>query len=135
MSTRTCRLPFPAPRYNRGAMLRAAVFALTAVTVVSAAPSFSIGRMSLHQFEDGPVLAAGYEFLPGETAYFSCRMAGFQTEKGEDTQRVKLSWHMEVADGSGVLLQKPEDGRIEDKLLAEDKDWAPKFLATFLVPP
>jgi hypothetical protein len=116
-------------------MLRAAVFVLTTATALSAASSFSIGRMALHQFEDGPVLLTSYEFIPGETAYFSCRMTGFQTEKGEDTQGVKLSWRMEVSDPSGALLQKPEAGRIEDKLLAEDKDWAPKFLANFVVPP
>jgi hypothetical protein len=116
-------------------MLRAAVLALTAATALSAVPSFSIGRMSLHQFEDGPVLPLAYEFLPGETAYFSCRLAGFATEKGEETQRVKLSWRMEVFDPSGVLLQKPEAGLIEDKLLAEDKEWVPKFLAMFVVPP
>lgn len=116
-------------------MLRAAVFALAAATAVSGASPFSIGRMALHQFEDGPVLPGSYEFLPGETAYFSCRLTGFETEKGEETQRVKLSWKMEVSDASGVSLQKPEAGRIEDKLLAEDKEWAPKFLATFVVPP
>jgi hypothetical protein len=116
-------------------MLRAAVFALTTVTALNAASGFSIGRMALHQFEDGPQLPLSYEFLPGETAYFSCRLAAFETEKGEETQRVKLSWRMEVSDPLGVLLQKPDAGRIEDKLLAEDKDWAPKFLATFVVPP
>jgi hypothetical protein len=119
-------------------MLRSSVLALFAMTALNAA-TFSVGRMSLHQFEDGPVLPLAYEFLPGETAYFSCRLAAFQTEKSpendNETQRVKLSWHLEVSDPSGTVLQKPESGVIEDKLLNEDKDWAPKFLATFVVPP
>ena len=115
-------------------MFRAAVFALTTVSALSAASPFTIGRMALHQFEDGPERPLTYEFLPGETAYFSCRMASFQTEKGEETLRVKLSWRMEVSDSTGVLLQAPATGNIEDKLLAEDKDWAPKFLATFVIP-
>jgi hypothetical protein len=115
-------------------MLRGAVLALIAVQVLSAASSFRIGSMVVHQFEDGPVLPLSYEFLPGETAYFSCRLAGFSADKGEETQHVKLSWRMEVSDPSGAFLQKAETGLIEDKLLAEDKDWAPKFLATFVVP-
>jgi hypothetical protein len=41
---------------------------------------------------------------------------------------------MEVSDPAGTLLQKPETGVIEHTLLAEDKDWSPKFLATFVVP-
>jgi hypothetical protein len=115
-------------------MLRSAVLALIAANVLSAASAFKIGSMVVHQFEDGPVLPLSYEFLPGETAYFSCRLAGFSAEKGEETQHVKLSWRMEVSDPAGVLLQKAETGLIEDKLLAEDKEWAPKFLATFVVP-
>jgi len=114
-------------------MLRGAFLALTAATALHAA-SFSVGRMALHQFEDGPILPVAYEFLPGETAYFSCRLAGFQADKGPETRHVKLSWRLQVSDPSGTLLQKPEAGLIEHTLLEEDKDWSPKFLATFVVP-
>jgi hypothetical protein len=95
--------------------------------------------MALHQFEDGPILAANYDFLPGETAYFSCRIAGFQVflkdKDREDNRTVKLSWQLQVTDPAGVLIEKPSQGRIESDLVQEDKNWVPKFLVSFVIPP
>ena len=101
--------------------------------------ALSAERMALHQFEDGPILAADYDFLPGETAYFSCRIAGFQPfvkdKDREDNRTVKLTWQLRITDPSGVLIDKPSQGRIESDLVQEDKNWIPKFLASFVVPP
>jgi hypothetical protein len=98
-----------------------------------------VDRMALHQFEDGPILAANYEFLPGETAYFSCRIAGFQTliknPDREDERTAKLAWDLRVADPAGVLIDKIAEGRIESQLVREDKNWVPKFLVSFVIPP
>jgi hypothetical protein len=95
--------------------------------------------MALHQFEDGPVLAESYEFLPGETAYFSCRIAGFKTlikdPDREDERTAKLSWELSVADPAGLLIDKLAQGRIESRLVREDKNWVPKFLVSFVIPP
>src|SRR6266404_8358412 len=95
----------------------------------------AIERIALHQIEDGPVLANTYEFVPGETAYFSCRLTGYQIEKKEEEQNVKLSWQMRVLDPSGVPLVKDKSGRIEERVLPQDKNWMPKFLSDFTVPP
>ena len=92
-------------------------------------------RLDLHQYEDGPVLAASYEFLPGETVWFSGHFGGFHTENQDNERHVKLSWQMQVTDPAGVLVEKPRAGRIEDRLLPEDKEWRPKFLANFQIPP
>ena len=43
--------------------------------------SFKIERLALHQFEDGPVLDSSYEFVPGESRHFSCRMTGYRIIK------------------------------------------------------
>jgi hypothetical protein len=98
----------------------------------------SIEQMALHQFEDGPVLAPSYEFVPGETVYFSCRIAGHHIDKKEDDQTVrqfvKLSWQARAMDPSGLLLEKESTGRIEERLLSQDKNWVPKFLVTFVIP-
>jgi hypothetical protein len=102
---------------------------------LAAQSTLSIERLAFHQYEDGPVLASSYEFLPGETAWFSCRIAGFGNVREGDEQHVRLSWEMRPTDAGGVLLQKPLAGRIQDRLLPEDKDWRPKFLATLQIPP
>ena len=99
-----------------------------------AQPKLAFDRVALHQFEDGPVLAATYEFVPGETAYFSCRISGYALAKSDDQQRVKLSWSMRMLDPSGVPLEKDKSGKIEDTVLPQDKDWKPKFLASFIIP-
>ena len=104
--------------------------------VADAAPSLAVERIALHQFEDGPLLDSSYEFLPGETAYFSCRLSGYQIRTLDDgRQDVKLSWRMEVRDPMGALLEKPAQGRIDAELFPEDTNWLPKFLRSFAVPP
>jgi hypothetical protein len=95
--------------------------------------------MALHQFEDGPILGTNYEFLPGETAYFSCRIAGYKTAvknpDREEDRSVRLVWDLRVTDPSGILVEKASQGRIQSELVHEDKDWIPKFLASFAIPP
>jgi hypothetical protein len=98
--------------------------------------AITIERMALHQFEDGPVLAPSHVFIPGETVFFSCRLAGYQMATTGDEQRsVKLAWQIQVADPAGVALEPSAAGRIEEPVLPQDKNWLPKFLHTFVVPP
>lgn len=92
--------------------------------------------MALHQFEDGPVLPPEHVFLPGEPIFFSCRLTGFQTEAAkEDQKAVKLSWKVRVTDPSGTALAREASGTIADLVSAMDKNWFPKFLHSFVVPP
>jgi hypothetical protein len=114
---------------------RAVVLALVSTGFLCGAPKLSVERIALHQFEDGPVLDPGYQFLPGETAYFSCRLTGYQVDETDESHRkVKLAWNMELRDPAGVLLEAPASGRIDTELLAEDTNWLPKFLKSFVVP-
>jgi hypothetical protein len=117
------------------ATTRLAVLAVAFSSALAAAPKLTVARMALQQYEDGPELAASYEFLPGETAYFSCRLSGYQTEGNDQERHVKLAWQLEVFDPAGVPLVKSQQGNIQDRLLPEDKNWLPKFLASFTVPP
>ena len=96
----------------------------------------AIERTSLHQFEDGPVLPPSHVFIPGETVFFSCRLSGYQMATTGDEQRsVKLSWQIRVSDPAGVAVELPSAGRIEEPVLPQDKNWLPKFLHSFVVPP
>ena len=116
-------------------MKQAVALALIWAGVLCGASKLSFDRLALHRFEDGPLLEPGYEFLPGELAYFSCRLAGYAVEQqGEDVRKVKISWNMEVRDPEDALLEAPSQGRIEASLFPEDKTWMPKFLHSFTVP-
>jgi hypothetical protein len=98
--------------------------------------ALTVEAISLHQFEDGPVLAPSHVFLPGERVFVSCRFRGYAVAGNTDEQRsVKISWQAEATDGAGVLLAKGASGRIEQQVFQQDKDWRPKFLYEFVVPP
>jgi len=117
------------------APIRIFALALWTWTLSAAAPQIAVDRIALHQYEDGPVLQPAHEFLPGETVFFSCRLTGYQIQKNDEESSVKLAWQVRVADPDGVLLEKEAAGRIEDRILPEDKNWKPKFLHSFVIPP
>ena len=112
-------------------MLGAAVLAIT-----PAVAALSVDRIALHQFEDGPVLGPSHVFLPGETLFFSCRLTGYQVATTKDEQRsVKLSWKLQVTDPAGVPLVSEASGEIAEPVSTQDKNWYPKFLQQFKIPP
>jgi hypothetical protein len=119
---------------GRLAAARYLFVALLSALPLCAQPKLAIERIALHQFEDGPILALNHEFVPGETIELSCRLAGFHIEKKDEKQYVKLAWQVSAVDASGVLLEKEVSGRIDETVLPQDKNWIPKFLATFIVP-
>lgn len=114
---------------NAGHILVAVFSALT----LCAEPKLALDP-ALHQFEDGLVLAPDYQFVPGETAHFSCRITGYRIVKKGDLQSVKLAWQIRMLDPSGVPIDKDQSGVFEEGVLPQDKDWIPKFLASFIVP-
>jgi hypothetical protein len=111
-----------------------AAYVMFCPALLSAA-GLAIERMAMQQFEDGPLLPSSYEFLPGETAHFVCRLVGYQIQNSDEGRNVKLSWNLEILDPMGIPVEKPKAGRIESRLAPEDKDWIPKFLAEFAIPP
>jgi hypothetical protein len=116
----------------RGVLVAAGVLLCAGVGHAAVA----IERAALHQFEDGPVLPPSHVFIPGETVFFSCRLNGYQMATTGDEQRsVKLAWQIQVSDPAGVAVELPAAGRIEEPVLPQDKNWLPKFLHSFVVPP
>ncbi len=113
----------------------APVFSLCAQAPAETKPKLAAEGLALQQYEDGPSLPQGYEFVPGETAYFSCRIAGFQSRQSNEARAVKLAWEMRILDPSGVPIDKDRSGVIDESLSSQDKNWLPKFLGTFTVPP
>ena len=106
---------------------------LTAGTLPGAS-KLAFERLALHQYEDGPLLPASHEFLPGETVWFSARIAGFESQIAGDNRNVKLSWQVRIMDPDGVPVEPPKSGRLDDSLRTQDKDWVPKFVVSFLLP-
>lgn len=117
-------------------MVRVGILAMLASVGVPlmAAPKLAIERLALHQYEDGPLLPPSHDFLPGETVWFSCRVAGFESQPSGDNRDVKLSWQAGLTDPAGIAVAPSTAGRLNESLRTQDKDWVPKFGASFLLP-
>src|SRR3954468_9968304 len=89
---------FPGARSSKESvvLLRAAVFALL-IPMFAAGADLAIQRLALHDYEDGPLVALGYEYLPGETVWLSGRLNGFAREvvdKESALDHVRLTWQL-----------------------------------------
>src|SRR5579872_2393602 len=97
--------------------MRAVLAVLLMFGMVSlAAPAdkkFGIVRVFFSQIEDGPPVASDYQFLPGETIYFSCQAEGYKKVEKNDKQEMFVSYQVEVADSRGVLLQPRQSDKIQ----------------------
>lgn len=108
--------------------------AVLASGTLSAAPKLAFERLALHQYEDGPLLPASHDFLPGETVWFSCRIAGYDSQPAGDNRNVKLSWQAGLLDPGRIPVEPSKTGRLDESLRLQDKDWVPKFVVSFLLP-
>jgi len=112
---------------------------LAAVCVCLCAPApekkLAIVRPFLAQTEDGAPVASDYQFLPGETVYFSCKAEGYKKVEKNDKMEIYLTYQIEVKDGRGVLLHPVQNDKIQTTVSPEDKDWLPKIRDSFAVPP
>lgn len=101
----------------------------------------TIVHAAFAQSEDGPPVASDFQFVPGDTIFFSCQTAGYKKipvdpkAPVEDKSNMYLSYTLEVRDSRGALLQPPQDGKVQTTVSAEDKDWLPKIRESFAVPP
>jgi hypothetical protein len=109
--------------------------ALLGFTASPCLAALTIERLGMHQFEDGPLLDASHVYLPGETVYVSCRIAGFQAAVAGEQRGVKLSWDLKATDAEGIPVTPAASGRIDSPVFAQDKDWLPKFTHNFVIPP
>jgi len=107
---------------------------LLSAGVLPAASKLAFERLAVHQYEDGPLLPSNHEFLPGETIWFSARVAGFESQTAGDNRNVKISWQVSVTDPGGVAVEAPRTGRLDESLRTQDKEWVPKFVVSFLLP-
>ena len=115
-----------------------ALFFASACLCLAADQPLAIVHPVFSQSEDGPPVAVDYEFVPGETIYFSCQAAGFRkVDKKDDygKQDISLKFQIQVRDAQGALLQPVQEGKLETTLTSEDKDWQPKLRERIEVPP
>lgn len=91
----------------------------------------SVAKAVLHfKQEDGPAIAADYQYYAGELLYLSFRIGGFKVVK----DAVNLRWQLVGVDPEGLLLAPPANGVIQEEISANDKEWLPKVAYTLPLP-
>jgi hypothetical protein len=101
--------------------------------VLLAAPKqLVIVKPTLHQYEDGPAIAAGAGFHTGETVFLKFQVAGYEVSPDA---RIDLAYRIEALDPDGVRFAEPAAREVKETLSAEDKDWLPVVRQSFLLPP
>jgi len=98
-------------------------------------PKLSIENASLQQSEDGLPIPRGFAFTPGEAVHFSFQLAGYRKVEKDDKNTISLTWSIEVRDAKGILVVRPEQGKMETAVAPEDRKWMPKARYSFTVPP
>jgi hypothetical protein len=91
-----------------------------------------IVNATLQQYEDGPTLPAGHQFIPGETVFFSFQVRGYSVSP---EGKVQLSYRIEAQDADGAPLAEADTGSIETEISDLDKDWLPRVRYSCLIPP
>jgi hypothetical protein len=112
-----------------------AILWLASALLSTAAPAekkFAIVKLAFAQSEDGPGLASTYQFLAGESVFFSCLVDGYTKS---DKDEIFLTYQIQAKDSRGILLQPASSDKIEATLAPEDKDWKPKLRDTIVIPP
>jgi hypothetical protein len=111
--------------------LIAIFFLLTALLCASPA-ALEIVRTSIATSDGGPPEPASYEYMPGETLYFTCRIAGF-TKTPEE--KVHVAYSVQAFDPKGVPLTEIYKNDIMTDVTPQDKEWMPKIVTEVQLPP
>ncbi len=110
---------------------RAGLLACIAVPALCAA-TLQIVRPVISQMEDGAPDTPGFEHVPGETLYFSCRIAGY-TKTSEE--KIHLAYSVQSFDSKGVPLTEIYKNELSDEVGPQDKEWMPKIQTEVPIPP
>src|ERR1017187_3931678 len=99
---------------------------------LSAAPALQIVRPIVSQMEGGEADSPGFEHVPGEVLFFSCRIAGYSKSS---EAKVHLAFSVQLFDPKGVPLAEIYKNEISDEVSVQDKDWMPKIATEIALPP
>ena len=100
--------------------------------LVFAAQALEIVKPILSQMDGGTPEPPGFQYTPGETIYFTCRVADFS--KTEDN-RMHVAYSVQAFDPKGVPLDELYKNEIKVEVTENDKEWMPKISTVISVPP
>jgi hypothetical protein len=108
------------------------ILLFTLATSLLAAPApLALVRPIISDSEGGAALPKSTAYRPGETLFFSCRIAGFRQTEDE---KIHLTYSLEVFDPAGVALVEPYKNDISDEVTPQDREWLPKIQTEIAIP-
>ena len=100
--------------------------------MICAAPALEAVKPVLSQMDGGTPEPPGFQYAPGETLYFTCRIAGFTKT---DESRIHVAYSVQVFDPKGLPLDEIYKNEVKVELTSNDKEWMPKIATTISLPP
>src|SRR6202011_2315723 len=80
----------------------------------------------------GIPVPSGFEHVPGETLFFSCRVAGYSKTAEE---KVHVAYSVQAFDPKGVPLTEIYKNEMVTDVTPQDKEWMPKIATEIQIPP
>jgi hypothetical protein len=109
-----------------------AIFLLMTALLCASPAALEVVRVSIATSDGGPPEPASYEYMPGETLYFTCRIAGF-TKTPEE--KVHVAYSVQAFDPNGVPLTEIYKNDMMTDVTPQDKEWMPKIATEIQLPP
>ena len=108
------------------------LIAISFFPILLSAAALEVVKPTIATSDGGPPEPASYEYMPGETLYFTCRIAGF-TKTAEE--KVHVAYSVEAFDPKGVPLTEIYKNDLMTDVTPQDKEWMPKIVTEVQLPP
>src|SRR5579863_3386984 len=105
---------------------------LALAPVLCAAAALQIVKPVISQMDGGASDPVGYQHVPGEILFFSCRIANYT--KTADS-KIHLAYSVQAVDPKGVPIMEIYKNELTDEVGPQDKEWMPKIDTEIAVPP
>ena len=112
--------------------MRAFAALLIAVPLSMTAADLQIVRPIVSQSEGGVPDPPGYSHIPGETLFFSCRIANYARSQ---ELKIHVAYSVQALDPQGIPLDPVYKNEFTDQVSRQDKEWMPKIQTEVSIPP
>jgi hypothetical protein len=111
--------------------MRPIILSLVLPALLTGAPALEIVKPIIAQSEGGVPVPAGFEHVPGETLFFSCRIAGYSKTAEE---KVHVTYSVQAFDPKGLPLTELYRNELITDVSPQDKEWMPKIMTEIQIP-
>jgi hypothetical protein len=108
------------------------LIALLLLPALLCAAPLEVVRPVIATSDGGPPEPASFEYVPGETLFFTCRVAGFTKTADE---KVHVAYSVQAFDPKGVPLIEIYKNDLQTEVTPQDKEWMPKIVTEVQLPP